>query len=89
MLVREVRGRGLMIGIQLEDPAGRVPAHRLTATALVEGLKRGWILLGSGAEGDVLSLSPPLTIERDLLDLAVAGLDEVLAACEAALESSC
>ena len=88
-LVREVRGRGMMIGIQLGDPAGRVPGHRITATALVEGLKRGWILLGSGVEGDVLSLSPPLTIERDLLDLAVEGVDEVLAACEATLLSSC
>jgi len=88
-LVREVRGRGMMIGIQLEDPAGRLPGHRITATALVEGLKRGWILLGSGVDGDVLSLSPPLTIERDLLDLAVVAMDEVLAACEAALRSSC
>ncbi len=88
-LVREVRGRGMMIGIQLEDPAGRLPGHRIAATALVEGLKRGWILLGSGVEGDVLSLSPPLTIERDLLDLAVVAMDEVLAACEAALRSSC
>jgi len=88
-LVREVRGRGMMIGIQLEDPAGQLPGHRITATALVEGLKRGWILLGSGVDGDVLSLSPPLTIERDLLDLAVVAMDEVLAACEAALRSSC
>lgn len=88
-LVREVRGRGMMIGIQLEDPAGRLPGHRITATALVEGLKRGWILLGSGVDGDVLSLSPPLTIERDLLDLAVVAMDEVLAACETALRSSC
>lgn len=88
-VVREVRGRGMMIGIQLEDPAGRVPSHRITAKALVEGLKRGWILLGSGVEGDVLSLSPPLAIGRELLDLAVGGVDEVLAACEATLLSSC
>jgi 4-aminobutyrate aminotransferase-like enzyme len=66
-----------------------VPSHRITATALVEGLKRGWILLGSGVEGDVLSLSPPLTMERDLLELAVEAVDEVLAACEATLLSSC
>jgi 4-aminobutyrate aminotransferase-like enzyme len=66
-----------------------VPGRRITATALVEGLKRGWILLGSGVEGDVLSLSPPLTIERDLLDLAVVAVDEILAACESALASSC
>ena len=66
-----------------------MPGHRITATALVEGLKRGWILLGSGVDGDVLSLSPPLTIERDLLDLALVAMDEVLAACETALRSSC
>ncbi len=79
----------MMIGIQLGDPAGRVPGHRITATALVEGLKRGWILLASGVEGDVISLSPPLTTERDLLDLAVVAVDEALAACEARLLSSC
>lgn len=88
-LVREVRGRGMMIGIQLGDPSGRVPAQRITATALAEGLKRGWILLGSGVEGDVLSLSPPLTIARDLLDLAVEAVEEVLAACEATHLCSC
>jgi 4-aminobutyrate aminotransferase-like enzyme len=54
-VVREVRGRGMMIGVQLGDPAG----------------------------------SPPLTIERDLLDLAVEAVDEVLAACEATLLPSC
>jgi 4-aminobutyrate aminotransferase-like enzyme len=52
---------------------------------IVEALSRGWILLGAGPGGDVISLSPPLTIERELLELAVAALDDVLASVEASI----
>lgn len=84
-IVREVRGRGLMIGIELRDPELRVPGRVLVGRATVEAMRRGWILLGAGPEGDVISLSPPLTIERELLELAVAALDGVLGAVEASL----
>jgi 4-aminobutyrate aminotransferase-like enzyme len=84
-IVREVRGRGLMIGIELRDPKLRVPGRVLVGRATVEAMRRGWILLGAGPEGDVISLSPPLTIERELLELAVAALDGVLGAVEASL----
>jgi len=82
-IVREARGRGLMIGIELRDPEMRVPGRVLVGRAMVEALRRGWILLGAGPEGDVISLSPPLTIERELLELAVGALDDVLGAVEA------
>jgi 4-aminobutyrate aminotransferase/(S)-3-amino-2-methylpropionate transaminase len=58
--VREVRGRGLMIGIQLDSDARALRAMR----ALLE---RGWIVLTGGPAGDALTLTPPLVIEARLL----------------------
>ena len=60
--VREVRGRGLMVGVALDGGAARALAvtRRLLA--------RGWIVLTGGALGDVLTLTPPLDIDEALLD---------------------
>ncbi len=65
--VREVRGRGLMLGIELDTA---YTARRVVAAMLSEG----WILLGDGVEGRVLSLTPPLTISEELLDRATDRL---------------
>lgn len=67
--IREVRGRGLMIGVECVDPA---QAHAATR----EALRRGVILLPSGADGRVLSVTPPLPIGRD----ALLGALEILLA---------
>ncbi|MFQ5678600.1 MAG: aspartate aminotransferase family protein [Gemmatimonadota bacterium] len=78
--IGDVRGRGLMIGVELvEDRSSLRPAPRLAGRAVLGALGRGWILLGGAPEGNVLSLSPPLNVDRKLLDRAVAMLDEVLA----------
>jgi acetylornithine aminotransferase len=62
-----VRGRGLMLGAELDRPAGPVVAASLAAGLLV------------GAAGEtVLRLTPPLTISRDEVELGLALLEEVL-----------
>jgi 4-aminobutyrate aminotransferase/(S)-3-amino-2-methylpropionate transaminase len=67
--VKDVRGAGLMLGIECDTPerAGR---------AVAGALRRGVLLLPSGDDGRVLSVTPPLCIEREAL---LAGLAEVLA----------
>jgi len=60
--VREVRGAGLMVGVELEGGATRALA---VMRRLLAG---GWIVLTGGATGDVLTLTPPLEIEVELLD---------------------
>jgi 4-aminobutyrate aminotransferase/(S)-3-amino-2-methylpropionate transaminase len=67
--VKEVRGAGLMLGIECASPE---IAHR----AVSEALRRGVILLPAGDDGRVLSVTPPLCIEAEAL---LAGLGEVLA----------
>ena len=62
--VREVRGRGLMIGIECDSPARSLEACEAS-------LRRGVILLPSGEGGCVLSITPPLSIEGELLQHAL------------------
>jgi 4-aminobutyrate aminotransferase/(S)-3-amino-2-methylpropionate transaminase len=71
--VIDVRGRGLMVGIQVEGGAGRalVTARRLLAM--------GYIVVTGGMAGDVLTLTPPLNIAEALLSAFVAALQESLA----------
>ncbi len=65
--VHEVRGRGLMIGIECKQPE--------IALACCRGaLERGVIALPSGDQGQVISITPPLSIGEEALDF---GLDVV------------
>ncbi|MGW8283578.1 MAG: aspartate aminotransferase family protein, partial [Gemmatimonadota bacterium] len=78
--VGEIRGRGLMIGIDLvRDRSTREPDAELAHRVVTGALRRGWLLLPGGPDGNVISLSPPLTISRALIDRAIRMLDEVLA----------
>ncbi|WP_424211104.1 aspartate aminotransferase family protein [Streptomyces sp. BI20] len=60
--VREVRGRGLMIGIELTDAAG--PADPARAAAVLEHARANGLLLGKGGGHDtsVLRIAPPLSL---------------------------
>lgn len=59
--VREVRGAGLMIGVEVEGGAAR-------GLGLARDLlMRGYLVLTGGA-GDVLTLTPPLNVSRALLE---------------------
>ncbi len=66
--IQEVRGRGLMLGVQLDMPAGPV---------VQAGYKHGLLLLNAGA--DVLRLVPPLIISQEEVDIAVERLTAALA----------
>ncbi len=57
------RTRGLLGAINLVDSQGRPDGAR-AAQVMVQSLHSGLILLASGAEGNVLSFTPPLIIEE-------------------------
>ncbi len=69
--VRDVRGRGLMWGIQISDGAR---AERLVKDALQAGV----IILQAGPQGDVIHLTPPLMISQKQLFRAIDILEEHL-----------
>ena len=83
--VGDVRGRGLMIGIDLvSDRTGRQPAGDLAARVAMQCLQSGWLVLPGGPDGNVISLSPPLTISRDLMARATQALSESIEAADTA-----
>ncbi|MEU1472386.1 aspartate aminotransferase family protein [Streptomyces sp. NPDC005761] len=61
--VREVRGRGLMIGIELVKP-GTGEANPEAAAAVLEAAREGGLLIGKGGGHDtsVLRIAPPLSL---------------------------
>jgi 4-aminobutyrate aminotransferase-like enzyme len=72
-----VRGLGLMVGLELCLPGG-VPATIVSLRIVKDMIKRGFILLPEGAHGNVISLTPPLTISRSQLAAAVEALQRSL-----------
>jgi len=77
--VGDVRGRGLMIGIDLvRDRQSREPDRDLAGRVVTEALQRGWIILAGGPAGNVISLSPPLTLSRALMQASTRMLDDLI-----------
>jgi 4-aminobutyrate aminotransferase/(S)-3-amino-2-methylpropionate transaminase len=72
--VSETRGRGLMIGIDLRDPATGAPLKGSASRVAAMALKAGILVLPAGAAGNVVELSPPLTITEEQLAWAVPHL---------------
>jgi 4-aminobutyrate aminotransferase len=71
--VRDIRGIGLMIGVEL---AGRAVAERVRARCLEAGV----IVLSCGPDEDVVRVAPPLTIRDDELDHGLRVLCDAVAA---------
>jgi 4-aminobutyrate aminotransferase-like enzyme len=74
--IREVRGAGLFLGVDLAaNPATRLTA-RQEATRIINDLSRHGVLLGStGRDSNVLKIRPPLTIARAEVDFLINALD--------------
>ncbi len=75
--IAEVRGKGLMIGVELRDDRGE-PATALLDRVLEEMKDAGFLLGKTGVDRNVLTFMPPLIVEQVELDALVATLDEVL-----------
>jgi 4-aminobutyrate aminotransferase/4-aminobutyrate aminotransferase/(S)-3-amino-2-methylpropionate transaminase len=76
-VIAEVRGRGLMVGVELRDRTDR-PAV-VVADQVIEDMKDAGFLIGkTGAGRNVLTFMPPLVVSQDALDGAVDVLDGIL-----------
>jgi 4-aminobutyrate aminotransferase/(S)-3-amino-2-methylpropionate transaminase len=77
--VAEVRGCGLMIGIELvQDRQSLNPNAELATRVVKESLMHGLIVLSGGEHRNVLTLTPPLTITKRELSRATAILVEII-----------
>jgi 4-aminobutyrate aminotransferase len=80
-LVGDVRGRGLMIGIELvKNKATREPATALRNRVETLAFERGLIILGCGETS--IRLCPPLIVTEDEATVALDILEEALTIVE-------
>jgi 4-aminobutyrate aminotransferase/(S)-3-amino-2-methylpropionate transaminase len=68
--VRDVRGRGLFVGVEFEERGG---GEKLATRAL----QRGLLLLPSAEFGEVVELAPPFVTTREQLEWAVETLGKL------------
>lgn len=86
-MVREVRGRGLMIGVELVRPGTDEPDARLAALVLERAREAGLLIgKGGGPGAGVLRIAPPLSLTEaeaeEGADLLVGALERAEAGWE-------
>ena len=81
--VGDVRGRGLMLGVEfVEDKTSKAPAPKITAD-VVERCKDLGLLIGKGGlNGNVLRIKPPMCITKEDCDFMVEVLDIAITEAE-------
>jgi len=78
-LIGDVRGKGLMIGVELvKDRKTKVRAAAERNQVVQEMFQRGVLILGAGR--NAIRFAPPLVISKDQADTIVELFDESLAA---------
>lgn len=77
--VAEARGRGLLMGVVLRDPASGRPDGARAWKVVEEMLARGVLVLPAGDRGEVIEISPPLIIEEAEIEHGIAALAAALA----------
>ena len=75
--IGDVRGRGLMIGMEfVKDRETREPAPGLVQELVQRSFRQGLLLLGAGKSA--LRLAPPLVIDETDIDTALGMIDTCL-----------
>ncbi|MTI46258.1 MAG: aspartate aminotransferase family protein [Firmicutes bacterium] len=75
--IKEVRGCGLMLGLQIKSFNLSLSSADIVDTTLEKMKDRGFIIGKNGLNRDVLAFQPPLVISREDIDNMIANLEEV------------
>jgi 4-aminobutyrate aminotransferase-like enzyme len=81
--IGDVRGMGLMQGLELVDPAspdGKAPDPQKVVRVFEETRHLGLLIGKGGLYGNVIRLTPPLIVSASEIDEALAVLDKAFAA---------
>ena len=75
--VGDVRGKGLMIGVELvEDKETKKPSHQKAVEVMLRSWKRGVAVVTCGVS--TLRIVPPLTIQTDMLGAALDIVEDTI-----------
>jgi 4-aminobutyrate aminotransferase len=78
-IIGEVRGKGLMIGVEFVRPGGKEPDPATTADVM-EAAKANGLLIGKGGlYGNTLRIAPPLSLTEDEADEGIDLLESAIA----------
>jgi 4-aminobutyrate aminotransferase-like enzyme len=80
----EVRGKGLMLGIEFADPVTNAPDRALTSAVMEEAKAEGLLIGKGGIHGNSLRIAPALSITEEE---AEQGLEKLRTAVHRARES--
>lgn len=76
--IQEIRGCGLMLGLQIQAGDSKLSSPEITDIILEEMKNRGFLIGKNGLNRDVLAFQPPLVIAKEDIDAMVDNLEEVL-----------
>jgi 4-aminobutyrate aminotransferase-like enzyme len=77
-IIGEVRGAGLMIGVELVKDAQKTPAAAEAEAMRDACLQKGLLIGVGGVFGNVVRIQPPLVITREQIDRALRIFTEAL-----------
>ena len=80
-VVGDVRGMGLMVGVEFVEP-DRTPSPAAAARLLEETKARGLLVGKGGLYGNVIRMSPPMTVTADEVAEALGILEESIVAVQ-------
>jgi 4-aminobutyrate aminotransferase len=77
--IKEIRGCGLMLGMQIQTLNHTKTSAEITDMILEEMKERGFMVGKNGLNRDVVAFQPPLIITKEDIDVMLENLKEVLA----------
>lgn len=76
-ILGDVRGKGLMIGLEIVDPKNKAPAAKAAKQMELSMIKRGALISTTGVNANILRITPPLVITDAQVDRSC----EIVEAC--------
>jgi 4-aminobutyrate aminotransferase len=85
-VVGEVRGKGLMVGVELVEP-GTLTPNPTAAQFVLEACRRGGLLIGKGGlYNNVLRIAPPMSVTMEEANNAIGVLTEALSEADRSVQ---
>ncbi|MDP8257127.1 MAG: aminotransferase class III-fold pyridoxal phosphate-dependent enzyme [Candidatus Alcyoniella australis] len=77
-LIGDVRGWGMMIGIELVQPGGKQPNPEALNKVLADALEQNFVMISCGPSGNVIRYIPPLVAPLELIDRSLDIIEHSL-----------